>query len=402
LVAASAIPRAHNRPRRVSILGATGSIGQSTLSVIADRSRDFEIVAVTANDNAAQLAEIARSVGASVAVVGNPSAYGTLKAALYGTGIEAAAGSTAIEEAAGRPVDVVVAAIVGAAGLAPTLAGVRGGARVALANKECLVCAGELFMAAARKSGQTILPVDSEHNAIFQALDGQPVSQVEKITLTASGGPFRDWPKEAMADATPEQALRHPVWSMGPKVTIDSATLMNKGLELIEAYHLFGLPAEQLEVLVHPQSVVHGIVSFRDGSMLAQMSAPDMRTPIAHCLAWPDRRPAAARRVDLATLGQLTFGRPDRARFPALNIAHLALESGGWATNILNAANEIAVAAFLDGKIGFLEIAEKVEETLSEADKLGVGSAPTSVEEALLLDREGRRITAELIGRQIA
>jgi 1-deoxy-D-xylulose-5-phosphate reductoisomerase len=402
LVAASTIPRVHNRPRRVSILGATGSIGQSTLSVIADRPRDFEIVAVTANDNAAQLAEIARSVGASVAVVGNPSAYGALKAALSGTGIEVAAGSAAIEEAAGRPVDVMVAAIVGAAGLAPTLAGVRVGSRVALANKECLVCAGELFMATARKSGQTILPVDSEHNAIFQALDGQPVSQVEKITLTASGGPFRDWSKEAMAGATPAQALRHPVWSMGPKVTIDSATLMNKGLELIEAYHLFGLPAEQLEVLVHPQSVVHGIVSFRDGSMLAQMSAPDMRTPIAHCLAWPDRRPATGRRVDLASLGHLTFGRPDRARFPALNIAYLALESGGWATNILNAANEIAVAAFLDGKIGFLEIAGKVEETLSEADKLGVGSAPTSVEEALLLDREGRRITAELIGRQIA
>jgi 1-deoxy-D-xylulose-5-phosphate reductoisomerase len=401
LVAASAIPRAQSRPRRVSILGATGSIGQSTLSVIAERPRDFEIVAVTAHDNAVRLAEIARSVGASVAVVGNPSAYGTLKAALSGTGIEAAAGTAAVEEAAGRPVDVVVAAIVGAAGLAPTLAAVREGSRVALANKECLVCAGELFMAAARKAGQTVLPVDSEHNAIFQALDGQPPSQVEKITLTASGGPFRDWPKEAMAKATPDQALRHPIWSMGPKVTIDSATLMNKGLELIEAYHLFGLPAEQLEVLVHPQSVVHGIVSFRDGSMLAQMSAPDMRTPIAHCLAWPDRRPAAGRRVDLAGLGQLTFGRPDHVRFPALKIAYQALESGGWATNILNAANEIAVAAFLDGAIGFLDIAGKVEETLAKVDKLSVGSAPTSVEEALVLDREGRRIAAELIGWQI-
>jgi 1-deoxy-D-xylulose-5-phosphate reductoisomerase len=403
MVAASAVPLAHNRPSRVSILGATGSIGMSTLAVIADRPGDFEIVAVTANDNAIQLAEIARKMNAAVAVVGNPSAYGALKAALSGSGIEAAAGSAAIEAAAGRPADIVVAAIVGAAGLIPTLAALRAGSRVALANKECLVCAGALFMATSRKTGQTVLPVDSEHNAIFQALDGQPASQVEKITITASGGPFRDWSKEAMAAATPELALQHPVWSMGPKVTIDSATLMNKGLELIEAHHLFAMPSEQLEVLVHPESVVHGIVSFRDGSMLAQMSAPDMRTPIAHCLAWPDRRPAGGRRVDLATLGRLTFGHPDLDRFPALKIARQALEVGGWATNILNAANEIAVAAFLSGKIGFLEIAGTVEDTLAMAEKLGAGVDPASAEEALLLDGEGRRIALELIGdRRIA
>jgi 1-deoxy-D-xylulose-5-phosphate reductoisomerase len=255
-------------------------------------------------------------------------------------------------------------------------------------------------MAASRKAGRSILPVDSEHNAIFQALDGQPIGTVERIILTASGGPFRDWSKEAMAAVTPEQALRHPNWSMGPKVTIDSATLMNKGLEVIEAHHLFGLPAEQLEVLVHPQSVVHGLVAFRDGSMLAQMSAPDMRTPIAHCLAWPGRHAAASRRVDLAALGQLTFERPDPERFPALRIARHALAAGGWATNILNAANEIAVSAFLQGGIGFLGIAETVEETIASAEAACAGPAPASAEEALVLDREGRRIALELIGQR--
>ena len=402
MVAASAIPLATSRPRRISILGATGSIGTSTLAVIGERARDFEVVAVTANDNAARLAEIAMAVGARLAVIGNPAAYSDLKRGLSGSGIEIAAGAPAIEEAAGRPVDVVVAAIVGAAGLAPTLAAIRAGSQVALANKECLVCAGDLFMAAARKAGRSILPVDSEHNAIFQALDGQPIGEVERIILTASGGPFRDWSRDAMAAATPEQALRHPNWSMGPKVTIDSATLMNKGLEVIEAHHLFGLPPDQLEVLVHPQSVVHGIVAFRDGSMLAQMSAPDMRTPIAHCLAWPGRQAAASRRVDLAALGSLTFERPDPERFPALRIARQALAAGGWATNILNAANEIAVAAFLDGSIGFLEIARTVEEAIGRAAGFCAGPAPTSAGEALDLDREGRRIAVELIRQREA
>jgi 1-deoxy-D-xylulose-5-phosphate reductoisomerase len=397
MVVASAVPLAATRPRRISILGATGSIGTSTLAVIAERANDFEVVAVTANDNAVQLAEIAKTSGAGLAVIANPAAYPGLKSALAGTGIETAAGAVAVEEAAGRPVDMVVAAIVGAAGLSPTLAAIRAGSQVALANKECLVCAGDLFMAAARKAGRSILPVDSEHNAIFQALDGHPIDEVERIILTASGGPFRDWSREAMAAATPQQALRHPNWSMGPKITIDSATMMNKGLEVIEAHHLFGLPGEQLEVLVHPQSIVHGLVAFRDGSMLAQMSAPDMRTPIAHCLAWPGRQAATSRRIDLAALGKLTFERPDPDRFPALKIARQALAAGGSATNILNAANEIAVAAFLAGRIGFVDIAGIVEEALAEAASICRGPAPASAEEALVVDREGRRIALELV-----
>lgn len=397
MVTPPAIPPDSARPCRISILGATGSIGASTLSVVGERPHEFEVVAVTANDNALQLAEIARSIGARLAVVANSSKYDELKRALAGSNIEAAAGISAIEDAATRPADIVVAAIVGAAGLAPTLAAIRAGSRVALANKECLVCAGELFMAAARHSGNEILPVDSEHNAIFQVLDGRPLSAVEKIFLTASGGPFRDWSKEAMAGATPEQALRHPNWSMGPKVTIDSATMMNKGLEIIEAHHLFDLPPEQPEILVHPQSVVHGIVAFRDGSMLAQMGAPDMRTPIAHCLAWPGRRSAESQRLDLAALGELTFHHPDLDRFPALRIAREALAAGGWATNILNAANEIAVTAFLDGTIGFLEIAGLVEDTIARAESHAAGPAPASAEEAMLLDREGRRIALELV-----
>lgn len=399
---ASAIPLPSSLPCRISILGATGSIGASTLSVIAERPKDYDVVAVTANDNAEKLAEIAKSVGARLAVIANPAGHAALKAALAASGIETAAGNAAVEEAAGRPADIVVAAIVGSAGLAPTLAAVRAGSRVALANKECLVCAGDLFMAAARKAGHAVLPVDSEHNAIFQALDGQPITQVEKIILTASGGPFREWSREAMESVTPAQALRHPNWSMGPKVTIDSATLMNKGLEVIEAHHLFGLPGEQLDVVIHPQSVVHGIVAFRDGSMLAQMSAPDMRTPIAHCLAWPGRREVTSPRLDLTELATLTFERPDVARFPALRIARDALAAGGWATNILNAANEIAVAAFLDGKIGFVEIAETVEETIVRAAAACAGPAPGSAEDALALDREGRRIALELIDRRPA
>lgn len=384
-------------PQRISILGATGSIGTSTLAVVGERPSEFDVAVVTANDNAAQLAKIARSVGARQAVIANPTAYGALKEALAGTDIGAAAGAEAIVEAATRPVDIVVAAIVGAAGLAPTLAAVHAGSRVALANKECLVCAGDLFMAAVRESGNPILPIDSEHNAIFQALDGQPREAVERIILTASGGPFRDCSRSEMANVSPAQALKHPNWSMGPKITIDSATMMNKGLEIIEAHHLFALPPGQPEVVIHPQSVVHGIVAFRDGSMLAQMSAPDMRTPIAHCLAWPGRRPAASPRLDLTDLGQLTFQRPDLERFPALGLARHALEAGGWATNILNAANEIAVQAFLDDEIGFLEIAGIVEESISRAASLRFPPTPMSAEEAMLLDQEGRRIARDLV-----
>jgi 1-deoxy-D-xylulose-5-phosphate reductoisomerase len=398
MVMPHATPPDAGQPRRISILGATGSIGASTLAVIAERPHEFEVVAVTANDNASRLAEIARSTGARLAVIANPSAYRDLKAALADTDIEVAAGAGHVEAAAAVPVDIVVAAVVGAAGLAPTLAAVRAGSLVALANKECLVCAGDLFMKAARESGKPILPIDSEHNAVFQALDGQPLDSVERIILTASGGPFREWPKEAMSEVTPEQALKHPNWQMGPKITVDSATLMNKGLEVIEAHHLFDLPEGQPDVVVHPQSVIHGIVAFRDGSMLAQMSAPDMRTPIAYCLAWPGRRSAASRRIDLVELGQLTFENPDLDRFPALGIARNALAAGGWATNILNAANEIAVQAFLDEAVGFLEIAEIVEESIDRAGALQMPSAPISAEEAMYLDGEGRRIARELVG----
>jgi 1-deoxy-D-xylulose-5-phosphate reductoisomerase len=398
MVTSPVLPLTSERPRRISILGATGSIGTSTLAVIAERPQEFDVVAVVANDNVTRLTEIARSVGARMAVIANPSAYGDLKAALAGSNVEVAAGIAAVEAAATRPVDIVVAAIVGAAGLAPTLAAVKAGSRVALANKECLVCAGDLFMMAVRRSGKTILPVDSEHNAIFQALDGQPRDEVERIILTASGGPFRGWSRQDMTNVTAEQALKHPNWSMGPKITIDSATLMNKGLEVIEAHHLFDLPSGQPEVVIHPQSVVHGIVAFRDGSMLAQMSAPDMRTPIAHCLAWPGRRSVASRRLDLLELGRLTFEPPDLDCFPTLRLARQALDTGGWAANILNAANEIAVQAFLDGAIGFLQIAEIVEESLTRAASLNAPSAPNSIEEAMFLDREGRRIARDLVG----
>ncbi len=385
-------------PRRITILGATGSIGTSTLAVIREQPGAFAVEAVTANANGARLAEIARSVGARLAVVADPAGYSELKAALAGTGLACAAGPDAVAEAAARPVDLVVAAIVGAAGLAPTLAAVRSGARVALANKECLVSAGDLFMAEARRAGVAILPVDSEHNAIFQILDGRTADAVERIVLTASGGPFRTWSLEQMVRATPAEALRHPNWSMGPKISIDSATLMNKGLELIEAHHLFAAPAGKLDLLIHPQSVVHGLVSFSDGSMLACLSPPDMRTPIAHCLAWPERSGTAARKLDLAEIGVLSFDPADYVRFPALRVAREALEHGGGSENILNAANEIAVAAFLAGRIGFLEIARIVEETVAHAIRV-TRRSPASIEEAFSLDAEGRRIASELVAK---
>ena len=389
-------PNEARAPRRITILGVTGSIGASTLAVIRARPGAFVVEAVTANANAAKLAEIARAVGARLAVIADPEAHAELKVALAGSGIATAAGAEAIAEAAARPVDLVVAAIVGAAGLAPTLAAVRSGSRIALANKECLVCAGELFMAEARRCGVAILPVDSEHNAIFQILDGRPVEAVERIVLTASGGPFRSWSLDEMAGATPAEALRHPNWSMGPKISIDSATLMNKGLELIEAHHLFGVVASRLDLLIHPQSVVHGLVGFADGSMLACMSPPDMRTPIAHCLSWPERSAVAVKQLQLDAIGTLSFEAADYARFPALRLARAALDSAGGAANILNAANEIAVAAFLAGRIGFLEIARIVEETLDRASAL-TRHAPVTIDEATALDAEGRRIASELI-----
>jgi 1-deoxy-D-xylulose-5-phosphate reductoisomerase len=394
-------PQTARGPKRITLLGATGSIGRSTIDVVMEQRGRFSIETVAANSNAAKLAEIARTVGARLAVVADPGGYAVLKAELSGTGIVAEAGPAAVEAAAAAPADLVVAAIVGAAGLAPTLAAIRAGRDVALANKESLVSAGSLFIRWAREAGVHVLPVDSEHNAVFQTLEQRNAAEIEKIVLTASGGPFRDrnkWPLSALATARPADALKHPNWSMGPKVSIDSSTMMNKGLEVIEAHHLFSVPPERLEVLVHAQSVVHGIVAYSDGSMIAQLSTPDMRVPIAYCLDWPDRQPTRANRLDLAALGALTFEKPDLERFPALRIARAALDLGDWATNILNAANEVAVSAYLGGAIGFLEIARVAEETLEVAAGRN-WAEPDSVEAALALDAEGRRIAGSLIGQ---
>jgi 1-deoxy-D-xylulose-5-phosphate reductoisomerase len=400
----AAVPRptAATEPKRITVLGATGSIGASTLSVVADLPGAFAIEAVTANSSGAELARIARASGARLAVVADPAAYADLKAGLAGTGIAAAAGEAALIEAAVRPVDMVVAAIVGAAGLAPTYAALAAGTPLALANKECMVSAGDLFMATARRANVQILPVDSEHNAIFALLAGRSRSEVDRITITASGGPFRNWPLERMAAATTAEALRHPNWSMGRKISIDSATMMNKGLELIEAHHMFGLPSARLDVLVHPQSIVHAMISAHDGYVLACLSLPDMRTAIARCLAWPDGSARAAERpLDLAAIGSLEFSAPDLVRFPALRLAREALDMGGWATNILNAANEIAVEAFLAGRIRFLEIARIVEDTVNRASAKRQG-VPASIDEAVALDREARRIAGERIASATA
>ncbi|WP_137178603.1 1-deoxy-D-xylulose-5-phosphate reductoisomerase [Roseomonas sp. AR75] len=352
--------------RSVSILGSTGSIGRSTIALMeAAAPGEFRIEALVANRDVATLAAQAVRYGARQAVVADPSAYGALKAALAGQGIALGAGPDAVVEAAARPADWTMAAIVGAAGLRSTLAALSRGGTLALANKESLVCAADLVLAAAAAGGATLLPVDSEHNAVFQCLMGCAPEAVEKVILTASGGPFRDWPLERMARVTPDQALKHPVWSMGAKISIDSATMMNKGLEVIEAARLFGLPPDRIEVLVHPQSAVHGMVQYADGSLLAQMGTPDMRTPIAHALAWPARMAADIPRLDLAALARLDFLAPDPIRFPALRLAREALMAGGGAPTILNAANETAVALFLERRLGFLDIATVVEETLS-------------------------------------
>jgi 1-deoxy-D-xylulose-5-phosphate reductoisomerase len=383
--------------RRVTILGATGSIGTSTLDLIKRNPARFRVEAVTARRNAVGLAKIAREVRARFAVVADPAAFGDLKDALAGSGVEVAAGESALIEAAERPADWVMAAISGAIGLKPTLAAIERGATVGLANKECLVCAGGLFMRTAAKAGATVLPVDSEHNAIFQALGAGRRADVKRVILTASGGPFRTWSMEAIRAATPEQALRHPNWSMGPKVTVDSASLMNKGLELIEAHHLFALPSEQIDVLVHPQSVVHGLVEFRDGSVVAQLGPPDMRVPIAHCLAWPERIDGPAPRLDLAQVRELNFEAPDLARFPALGLARRALKAGGGAPTVLNAADEVAVAEFIAGRIGFTAIAALVEATLERAAGRGLLAEPTEIEAALAIDHMTRSLARDLL-----
>jgi 1-deoxy-D-xylulose-5-phosphate reductoisomerase len=379
--------------RSVSILGATGSIGRSTMALMdAAEPGAFRIEALVANKDVATLAAQALRRRPRLAVVADPGAYAALKDALDGRGIELAAGPDAVVEAAARPADWTMAAIVGAAGLRSTLAALARGGTMALANKESLVCAAELVMEAARQGGATLLPVDSEHNAIFQCLHGDDPRGIEKIVLTASGGPFRDWTLEQMGRVTPEQALKHPTWSMGAKISIDSATMMNKGLEIIEAARLFALPSSRIDVLVHPQSAVHGMVQYADGSILAQLGSPDMRTPIAHALAWPRRMRAETPRLDLAALAKLEFFAPDPIRFPALRLAREALMAGGGAPTIMNAANETAVALFLDRRLGFLDIATVVAETM---ESLG-GARPDGLEAILALDAEARVVAGRL------
>jgi 1-deoxy-D-xylulose-5-phosphate reductoisomerase len=381
--------------RRITILGSTGSIGRSTLALLeAAEPGRFAVEALVAGRDVATLAAQARAFGARLAVVADPAEGAALAAALAGTGIETAAGPEAVVEAAARPADWTMAAIVGAAGLRSTLAALARGGTLALANKESLVCAGALVLEAARANGATLLPVDSEHNAVFQALmsrGGEGFAAVEKIILTASGGPFREWTPQQMAQVTPEQAVRHPVWSMGAKISVDSATMFNKGLEVIEAARLFPVTPDRIEVLVHPQSTVHGIVQYADGSLIAQLGTPDMRTPIAHCLAWPDRMPVGVGRLDLAALGRLEFAPPDPARFPALRLCREALAAGGGAPCVLNAANEVAVGLFLARGLGFLDIAAVVEETLA-----ALGDRPADDLPAVLaLDAEARARAGE-------
>ncbi len=351
--------------RSLTVLGATGSIGASTLDLIRRQPGQWRVVALTANGNAIELAKLAREFAAEVAIVADETALPALREALAGTGITAAGGEAALVEAASRPADVTIAAIVGCAGLAPTMAAIEQGRTVALANKEALVAAGEVLTAAVARSGATLLPTDSEHNAIFQCLAGNSYDHVRSITLTASGGPFRDWSLEQLHAATPAQAVKHPNWDMGAKISVDSATMFNKGLELIEAHHLFPVGLDKLRIIVHPQSVVHSMVEYRDGSTLAQLGPSDMRVPIASCLAWPQRMDTPLAPLDLAAIGELTFRAPDEERFPATRLCRLAAEAGGAAPAVLNAANEVAVAAFLAGKLSFTRIAVVVEQVLA-------------------------------------
>ena len=379
--------------RTVTILGATGSIGTSTLDLIEREPDHYRVRALTANGDAAKLAAAAIRTRAEIAVVADERRLPELRDALAGTGIEAAGGRDAVLAAAALGADWTMAAIVGCAGLEPVLAAIGTGGTVVLANKEPLVSAGDLVLAAADAAGATLLPADSEHNAIFQCFDFDRPERVRRIVLTASGGPFRDWPAERMRDVTPAQAVSHPNWSMGAKISVDSATMMNKGLELIEAARLFPVPHRRIEIVVHPQSVIHSLVDYVDGSMLAQLGPSDMRVPIAHCLAWPDRMPTPMPPLDLVALGRLEFEAADETRFPALALARQALAAGGGAPAILNAANEVAVAAFLARRIGFLEIAAIVADTLARYSP----SAPETVGAVLAVDGEARRLTEESI-----
>ncbi|MDB5706683.1 MAG: 1-deoxy-D-xylulose 5-phosphate reductoisomerase [Sphingomonas bacterium] len=379
--------------KTVTILGATGSVGGSTLDLIEREPERFEVLALTANCDADKLAKAAIRTNARRAVVADETCLADLRAALAGTGIETAGGAKAIRETAAMGADWTMAAIVGCAGLEPVMAAVEQGGTVVLANKEPLVSAGDVILAAAARYGATLLPADSEHNAIFQCFDAARADRVRRIILTASGGPFRDWSTEQMRGVTPEQAVAHPNWSMGAKISIDSATMMNKGLELIEAARLFPVPADRIEIILHRQSVIHSMVEYVDGSVLAQLGPPDMRTPIAHCLAWPDRMETPMAPLDLIAIGRLDFEAPDPVRFPALALARRALDAGGARPAILNAANEVAVAAFLARHIGFLEIAAIVADTLDRYDP----PAPETLDDVLTVDAEARRLAGERV-----
>jgi 1-deoxy-D-xylulose-5-phosphate reductoisomerase len=379
---------AADAPRRVTILGSTGSIGCSTIDLIERQPGAFAVEALTARGNVKKLAEQALKLRPQLAVVADPAKYQELKRALAGTNIAVAAGPEALVEAAQRPADWVMSAIVGAAGLKATLAAVERGACVALANKESLVCAGELMTRAVKRHGATLLPVDSEHNAIFQCFEADRRQSIEKLILTGSGGPFRTRRREELKDVTPEQAIAHPNWSMGAKISVDSATMMNKGLEIVEACHLFAMPDERVEVVVHPQSIIHSMVQYEDGSVLAQLGSPDMRTPIAYTLAWPKRMPAPCARLDFVKIAQLTFEAPDPVKFPALRLARQALKAGGTAPIVLNAANEVAVAHFLARRIGFLEITAVVEDTLAAMPAVPV----SGLDQVHAVDAEARAV----------
>jgi 1-deoxy-D-xylulose-5-phosphate reductoisomerase len=398
----SAVPLRNNKAavsaaRTVTVLGATGSIGDSTMDLLrGDRDR-YQVEALTANSNVEGLAKLAREFGARFAAIADPSKLGALKEALAGTRTECGAGESAVIEAAARPADWVMAAVSGAAGLKPALAAVDRGAAVALANKECLVCAGDFFMQRAAKAGACILPADSEHNALFQALSSGNREELVRVIITASGGPFRTWASADIEQATLAQALKHPNWSMGQKITIDSASMMNKGLEVIEASYLFALTPDEIDVLVHPQSIIHGMVEFSDRSVVAQLGAPDMRIPIAHCLGWPDRIVGPSARLDLAKIGQLTFEAPDFERFPGLRLAYDALRAGGGLTTVFNAANEVAVAAFMAGKIRFGAIARLVEATMNDWVRSGNLMPLNSADDAISVDHNARNKAASLL-----
>ncbi|OYU70295.1 MAG: 1-deoxy-D-xylulose-5-phosphate reductoisomerase [Alphaproteobacteria bacterium PA2] len=391
-------------PRRITVLGSTGSVGVSTLDLLEKARSDVEVVALTGGRNVALLAEQALKWRPQHAVIEDESRLEELRARLQGSGVQAQAGRQAIVEAAQAGAQWVMSAIVGFAGLAPTLAAARSGAIIALANKESLVCAGPRLLRIARRAGGMVIPVDSEHSAIFQVFEPANASQVSRLILTASGGPFRTWTLEQMAAATPEQAVAHPNWSMGKKISVDSATMMNKGLEMIEAAYLFGMPPEKVDVIVHPQSIIHSLVEYLDGSTLAQLGAPDMRTPIACALAWPDRMAWPAPKLDLTKTGDLTFTAPDLERFPALGLAKAALASGGHAPAVLNAANEVAVAAFLDHRVGFLDIAAIVGETLNQVEARGLAEDDMSdaLDDVRDVEATARRVAGEVLASHSA